>query len=412
MRLRNGPGHWQHKALTLIGVGLFVVFLAGLGIDTFVMAVSTKLHPNPKDVPSVALAAPSPKWAAAVDQGRQLARAGLVQQNLPGLSVAVGVGGDIVWAEGFGWADLEKRVPVAPGMRFRIGDASKSLTSAAVGRLLEKGRMRLNDEIQTYVPEFPRKQWPVTLRELMGNVAGVRHYESDEDSMPTAHCDRAVDGLRRFADHPLRFEPDTQYGYSTFGWVLVSAAVEAAAKEPLSTFMTAQVFKPLGMTATTFESSTGPMADWVTFYQRRFTGDGGEGAVPATTVDYSCFAGAGAILSTPSDLVRFGMAINGGTLLQPDTVTTLQTPQVLASGKETEYGLGWMVEEVTLAGEPTRMVHHASRSLTGGTTSFMTFPARGMVVAVTANIANAITRDIALAVAQAFAERGAGPSAR
>jgi hypothetical protein len=75
----------------------------------------------------------------------------------------------------------------------------------------------------------------------------------------------------------------------------------------------------------------------------------------------------------------------------------------LTSGQETEYGLGWMVEEVTLAGAPTRMVHHASRSLRGGTTSFMTFPDRGMVVAVTANIANGITRDIALSIAQAFA---------
>ena len=383
---------------------MVVVFLAGLGIYTFVIAVSTKLHPNPKDVPSVTLAAPPPKWAAAVDQGRQIARAGLIRQNLPGLSVAVGIGGDIVWAEGFGWADMEKRVPVAPGMRFRIGHVSKALTSAAVGLLLEKGKLRLEDEVQTYVPEFPTKPWPVTLRQLMGHVAGVRHYESEADSTPTAHCDRAVDGLKRFADHPLRFEPDTQYGYSTFGWVLVSAAVEAAAKEPLSTFMAAQVFKPLGMTATTFESSTEPMADRVTFYQRMFTGDSGEGVVPAAAVDYSCFAGAGAILSTPSDLVRFGMAINGGQLLQRETVNTLQTPQVLTSGKETEYGLGWMVEEVTLAGEPTRMVHHASRSLKGGTTSFMTFPARGMVVAVTANIANAITRDIALSIAQAFAD--------
>src|SRR6185436_25670 len=216
-------------------------------------------------------------WTAAVEQGRQIARAGLVRQNLPGLSVAVGVGSDIVWAEGFGWADMEKRVPVAPGMRFRIGHTSNALTSAAVGLLLEKGRLRLEDEIQTYVPEFPRKQWPVTLRQLMGNVAGVRHYEGKED-MPTAHCDRAIEGLKRFADDRLRFEPDTQYGYSTFGWVLVSAAVEAAAKEPLSTFMTAQVFKPLGMTATTFESlskTSEPMADRVTFYQRMFTGDGG-----------------------------------------------------------------------------------------------------------------------------------------
>jgi serine beta-lactamase-like protein LACTB len=406
------PGRGRQRALTLIGGGVFVVFLAGVGIRTFVMAVSTRLHPNPEDVPSVALAAPSPKWAAAVDQGRRSARDGLVKQNLPGLSVAVGVGGDIVWAEGFGWADMEQRVPVAPGMRFRLGHTSKALTSAGVGLLLEKGRLHLEDEIQTYVPEFPRKEWPVTLRQLMGHVAGVRHYESEEDSTPTAHCDRAVDGLTRFADHPLRFEPDTQYGYSSFGWVLVSAAVEAAVKEPLSSFMAAQVFKPLGMTSTAFESPTDAIRDRVTFYQRRFTGDGGEGVVPATAVDYSCLAGAGAILSTPSDLVRFGMAVNGGKLLQADTVQKLQTPQVLTSGKETEYGLGWMVEEVTLAGEPTRMVHHASRSLKGGTTSFMTFPARGMVVAVTANIANAITRDIALNIAQAFAEQGTIPSGK
>ena len=170
---------------------MVVVFLAGLGIYTFVIAVSTKLHPNPKDVPSVTLAAPPPKWAAAVDQGRQIARAGLIRQNLPGLSVAVGIGGDIVWAEGFGWADMEKRVPVAPGMRFRIGHVSKALTSAAVGLLLEKGKLRLEDEVQTYVPEFPTKPWPVTLRQLMGHVAGIRHYEGEEDYMPSAHCERA-----------------------------------------------------------------------------------------------------------------------------------------------------------------------------------------------------------------------------
>lgn len=405
MRSEAEPARWTQKALTLIGAGVFLVFLAGLGLYTFVITVSERVHPNPKDVPSVALAAPSPRWAAAVERGRQFARDGLVQQNLPGLSVAVGVGGDIVWAEGFGWADMEKRVPVAPGMRFRIGHTSKALTSAAVGLLIEKGRLRLEDEIQTYVPVFPRKQWPVTVRQLMGHVAGIRHYDSDAEYAPTTHCERAADGLKSFADAPLRFEPDTQYGYSTYGWVLVSAAVEAAAKEPLASFMAAQIFAPLGMIATTFESATGPTADRVTFYQRKFTGDGGEGVVPAPPADTSCFAGAAAILSTPSDLVRFGMAVNGGRLLQSHTVNKLQTPQVLTSGKETEYGLGWMVEEVTLAGAPTRMVHHASRSLRGGTTSFMTFPERGLVVAVTANIANGITRDIALNIAQAFAEQ-------
>lgn len=410
MKADPEPGQRRQTALTLIGVGVFLVFLAALAFHAFVTAKATKVHPDANQVPSVALALPSPKWTASVEQGRQLARAGLVGQNLPGLSVAVGVGGEIVWAEGFGWADIEKRVPVAPGMRFRIGHASKSLTSAAVGLLLERGRLRLGDEIQTYVPAFPRHEWPVTLRQLMGNVAGIRHYRDDAEARPAAHCERASEGLKSFAAEPLLFEPDTQYRYSTFGWVLVSAAVEAAADEALSVFMATQIFKPLGMSATRFDSSTEPVPDRVTFYRRRFMGEGSEGAVPAPPVDNSCFSGAGAILSTPSDLVRFGHAVNAGKLLQAATVRKLWERQLLASGKETEYGLGWMVEDVTLAAEPTRMVHHASRSLVGGTTSFMIFPSRQIVVAVTANIANGITRDIALSIAQAFAAPRTTPS--
>ena len=96
------------------------------------------------------------RWAGAVEQGRQIVRAALAEQNLPGVSVAVGAGGEIVWAEGFGWANLENKVPVSPETRFRIGTASTALTSAAVGLLLEKERLKLDEKIQTYVPEFPR----------------------------------------------------------------------------------------------------------------------------------------------------------------------------------------------------------------------------------------------------------------
>src|SRR2546429_5267403 len=117
-----------------IWLGVFVappalVFAFVVGLFVSVSATMTPLHPDPKGVPSVTPSAPLPKWANAVEQGRQLVRATLVEHNLPGLSVAVGVGGDIVWGEGFGWADLENRVPVAPETRFRIGTASTALTS-------------------------------------------------------------------------------------------------------------------------------------------------------------------------------------------------------------------------------------------------------------------------------------------
>ena len=123
-----------------------------MGLFVYMSATATPLHPNPQDVTSVTGAAPVRQWAGAVEQGRQIVRAALTEQNLPGLSVAVALGGDIVWAEGFGWADLENRVPVAPETRFRIGTASIALTSAAVGLLLEKDRLKLDDEIQTVRP--------------------------------------------------------------------------------------------------------------------------------------------------------------------------------------------------------------------------------------------------------------------
>ena len=258
-------------ALIVGAVGL--LFAAILGLWTFASATATPLHPNPQEVPSVTRSAPLPKWADAVEQGRQIVRAGLIEQNLPGLSVAVGVGGDIVWAEGFGWADLENRVPVAPEMRFRIGTASTALTSAAVGLLLEQGRLNLDDEIQTYVPAFPKKQWPVTLRQLMGHLAGVRNDGGDEGPLLSARCERPVEGLQHFAERSLLFEPGTQYRYSSYGWILVSAAVEAAAHEPFLTFMRKQIFEPLGMDDTRADSATEPIPDRATFYFPRFAAD-------------------------------------------------------------------------------------------------------------------------------------------
>ena len=139
----------------LAPIGVLLAPIAGTWL--FMKVLPSPLHPDPQAIPSVTRTEPAAQWAEAVDHARHIMRAGLDEQNLPGLSVAVGAGGDIVWAEGFGWADIETRAPVTPDTRFRIGTASILLTSAAAGLLLEKGRLRLDDEIQTYVPQFPKK---------------------------------------------------------------------------------------------------------------------------------------------------------------------------------------------------------------------------------------------------------------
>jgi serine beta-lactamase-like protein LACTB len=394
--------------LIVLGIGGIILAVGGLWI--YVSATATPLHPDAQSVPSAARSDPSYRWAAAAEQARQIARATVAEQNRPGLSVAVGINQELVWAEGFGWANLEKKVPVAPHTRFRIGTASIALTSAAVGLLLEQGRLSLDDEIQKHVPEFPEKPSPVTLRHLMGHQAGVRSDGGDEGPLFSQRCDRPVDALQHFADSDLRFEPGTEYRYSRFGWIVVSAAVESAAQEPFLTFMQKKVFAPLGMNDTFPDSTTEPILDLATSYFPRFAGDPRYGPDLMREIDLSCYSGGGVFLSTASDLVRFAMAVNGGKLLQPATVELLQTSQRLRSGQETGYGLGWDLETVTLSGAQTRAVGHDGDVLGGTVGSLMTFREHGLVVAVISNTSYADTPAVALKIAQAFDEHSKSPA--
>lgn len=426
-------------AWIVVPIGLLVVAIAGMWL--YMSVAASVVHPNPQAISSLTHTDPSPQWSEAVNRARRIMRAGVAEQNLPGLSVAVGVGGGMVWAEGFGWADIETRAPVTPDTRFRIGTASTVLTSAAVGVLLQKGRLTVDDEIQTYVPQFPKKQWSVTLRQLMAHVGGVGTDGGDEGPLFPHRCERPVEALEHFAQGELLFEPGTQYRHSKYGWILVSAAVEAAAAQPFLTFMGEQIFRPLGMDHTGAESATEenpervgepaedpPFLTLIHHVILKPLGVSGTKARSATEpataylpgwgpypqVRYglhvmaprnlSCYAGSMAFFSTPSDLVRFGLAINGGTLLQPATVRLLQTSQQLTSGQKTDYGLGWDLHTVTLAGEPTRAAGQDGDLQGHRVGSLMMFREAGIVVAVMSNISHADTPALALRVAEVFAQ--------
>jgi CubicO group peptidase (beta-lactamase class C family) len=434
---RNPLESWVVRGV--LAAGALVALIVTL--PSYMRVTAAPLHPQPRSAPSVTQSAPSPRWSSAVERARHIMRTALAEQNLPGLSVAVGADGSIVWAEGFGWSDIRTHVSVTPRTRFRIGTASTVLTSAAVGVLLEKERLRLDEEIQTTVPQFPKKRWPVTLRQLMGHVAGVDTDSVDDRPLSRRRCERPVEALQNFADRELLIEPGTQYRYSKYGWILVSAAVESAADQPFLTFMRGQIFEPLGMHDTYAEAATEENPEAI--------GEPGEDPPPFTLIrevileplgiadrkaksatepatfyvpgfgphpvfrhrlhvmhpgNQSCYAGSKAFLSTPSDLVRFGLAITTSKLLQPATVELLQTSQQLRSGHETGHGLGWDLERVTVAGEPTRVVGRAGES-GDRAVSLMMFRERGIVVAVMSNISYADTSALALRVAEAFAER-------
>jgi CubicO group peptidase (beta-lactamase class C family) len=222
----------------------------------------------------------------------------------------------------------------------------------------------------------------------MGDVAGVHRIRGDNnDAMPTSHCASLDEAVALLAGDPLLFEPGTQHRYSTWGWALVSAVIEGAAGEPFPRFMVRQVFEPLGMDRTVAAETE--ELDGIAH---------GAGRQP----DYSCVAGGGAFLSTPTDLVRLGSAMLKPGPLKKETIALFQTPTRLASGASTTYALGWTVGSVPLAGEPARMVSHRG-SPAGGTVSLLTFPDLGLAVAAAANMGDARGVDpFALQVAEAF----------
>jgi CubicO group peptidase (beta-lactamase class C family) len=395
-------------SLILLGLGLLAVGIPGLFV--YMRLTATKVHPDARKIPSMMETAPPAKWAGAAEQARRILRTSISENNLAGLSIAVGVDGEIVWTEGFGFADIDNGSPVTPGHRFRTGTASIVFTSAAIGLLLDEGRLKLDDDIQKYVPDFPDKQWPVTIRQVMGQVAGTKTEDPDDGVLTSSHCQRPADAVALFAKEPLLFQPGTQYRDSTFGWVLLSAVVEAAAGTPFLTFLNERIFRPLGMPDTFKELVTDPPPGAATSYNPRFAANPTYGLTPLPKFDYSCHAGSNGFLSTPSDLARFGMAINRGRLLRPQTVQMLQTPQRLTSGKssgeQTGYGLGWELKTVTLGGRQVQTAGYSGHFWAWEVSSLLAVPERGLTVAVMSNVSFAGTPSIAEKIAESFAEQG------
>ena len=126
--------------------------------------------------PSIAEARASDEYTDAIDASRELIRRVMTEAGISGASVAVGIGDKIVWAEGFGWADLELRVPVTTLTKFRVGSVSKTMTASGLGVLLERGQIDVDASVHTYVSDFPEKRWPMTIRQIAGHTAGIRHY--------------------------------------------------------------------------------------------------------------------------------------------------------------------------------------------------------------------------------------------
>ncbi|MGH3081815.1 MAG: serine hydrolase domain-containing protein [Gaiellaceae bacterium] len=320
-------------------------------------------------------------WVAVRTYAKEIAAARPLVQKMkrafaaPGLSVAVGANGQLVWSESCGFADRERRRAVRRETTFRIGSVSKALTATAAGLLARQERLELDAEIQRYVPDFPRKQRQITPRQLGGHLAGIRHYEGRE-ALSRTHYDSVRASLAIFKEDPLVTAPGERFFYSSYGFNLLGAAVEGAAGKPFGAAVEHTLLTPLRMRATRLDDGRA-RAGRSRFYEVTSS----RRAVPAPRVDLSNRFPSGGFLSTAEDLVRFGLGVTDRTFAGEETQALLFTSQKTSGGRSTHYGFGFEV-----GASPFGPVAGHTGNVVGGTAFLLVHPKTRVVVALTTNI--------------------------
>lgn len=347
---------------------------------------------SPAAAPAQTAVAQAP-YADAIANANQQAGKWLAE-GIPGISMTVAVDGKIAYSEGFGYADLEERVPVWPTTKFRIGSISKPLTAVGLMELVQAGKVDLDAPVQKYVPSFPDKGTVITVRMIGGHLGGIRHYKDDEMENQKHYSD-VLEGLKIFQDDPLVSPPGTKFNYSSYGFNLVSAVIESASGENFLSYMQEHVFTPLGLVHTTADQNTRIVEERSRFYELPKDGT----VQNAPYVDNSYKWAGGGFLSTTEDLVRFGTAMLQPGILNAQSLKTMLASQKTSSGEETGYGIGWRVQKT----DSGKLVYEHAGGSVGGTSQLIVYPESRIVVAVVGNLSNAqIKRAEVEAVAEKF----------
>lgn len=325
--------------------------------------------------------APAALPAEKIKQIEALVSAEMARQKIPGMSVAVVSGRQVRWAAGFGMQDVENNVAARAATVYRLGSISKPITAVAVMQLFERGKLDLDAPVQKYCPAFPEKQWPVTTRQVLGHLAGIRHYKSDEEFNSTRFYATVAEGLNMFKDDPLLHEPGAKYTYTTFGYSVLGCVVEGASGQKFADFVSENVFKPAAMERIRVDSVADIIPNRAQGY--RVTDKGVLTNSPLADNSYK--VPGGGFVSTAEDLARFAVALQTDKLLKRETMELMYAPQKLKDGKETSYGLGWGVSKRP---DGARAVGHS-----GGQQRISTFlhmqPEQGLAVVLLANLERA-----------------------
>ncbi|MFZ4876711.1 serine hydrolase [Janthinobacterium sp. Mn2066] len=310
----------------------------------------------------------------------------MAMERMPGMTIGF-TRGDVEWVKGYGYADLENGVPMTAVSSYRLASVTKPMTAAAILQLVEQGKVDLDAPVQTYVPYFPVKPFPVTVRLLLGHLAGIDAYRDRKLEQHFKEHKTTRESIAVFEHFDLIAEPGTRYRYTSYGYNLLGAVIENVSGERYGDYMQRHVWGPLGMAATIMDDPAAVIAHRVRGY-----GLVGKEVKNSEFVDVSSRFSAGGTRSTVPDMLAFGKGILGGKVLSPASLALMQESMVTRAGRLSDYGMGW---EVYPTGGRYVMSHSGQQPETA--TYLFSFPSRQLTIAVASNLERVNTA--------AFAER-------
>jgi len=275
---------------------------------------------------------------AKLDEFREFVRSQLDRDQIPGMTIGYidwNDNDETLWVEGFGYSDLENKVTAKSETAYRLGSISKPLTATAVLQLAEQEKIDLDAEIQKYVPYFPKKKWPVTIRQLLGHLGGISHYQNYDVEGRIKEHKNTREAIAIFENFDLVGQPGT-YSYSSYGYNLLGAAVEGASGMSFGEYMRKNIWDPLEMKNTRLDDPDAVIPNRARGY-RLVNGE----IKNSEFVDVSSRFGAGGTRSTVPDILKFAKELASGKILPSKTVDVMFTSMITNDQHFSDYGMGW-----------------------------------------------------------------------
>jgi CubicO group peptidase (beta-lactamase class C family) len=299
----------------------------------------------------------------------------MARQKVPGVAIGVVQRGKVIVAKGYGFANLEHRVPVRPETIFQSGSLGKQFTAVAVMLQVESGKLALSDPLTKFFPEAPPEWRAITVRHLLTHTSGLQ----DLEGMLDPRKDYTDEEFARFCfGLPLEFPPGSRWSYSNTGYVLLGLIVSQVSGTFYGNVLGEQVFKPAGMTTARVISEEDLIPHRAAGY-RLVKGEvkNQEWVSPSLNT-----TGDGSLYVSVKDMLAWEAAVQARAILTPASWQEILTPVRLSSGATFPYGFGWALDE--RGGKP---LHHHSGGWQGFTTRFARFLGDSLSIIVLTNSA-------------------------